>query len=414
MKFSQLLICLPIIVLASTLPLYGGNSIFSYHGAPCQNFGNDIYGMSMGDVGVSDIFRKNTGYGNPAMLGNTTKTLFSTGLLFGWTGYSSEYSNANKTFKDNSLDFPFFSVAVPYRSHHFGFQFNSLASGVAKNRTPVTVDTVSFTELQSVDSYIYRADLLYAYSLKFINLGIGLNYYFGHDIRAFEQQFNPETGYVVFDTHEILERTYKNPSASVGITANLKSTALGAYFTKGCTLSGEIIRSSIHETENLGKTEHIIPNHIAAGLTQKLGNEFKVSTDVKIDLWGMENQTQYPKDSWKIGIGFAQEPSEGSKTTLVGQMPKRFGIYHRLLPFEVNNNPVTETALTCGLTLPIKQSDNRLDFGLQYLWRGNLDKNNLQDRSLMFMLGLTGFDVISHEYKRMTPREIPEIEELTE
>jgi len=410
MKLKLLIGTMSMVMLAVIMPLNAGNSIFSYYGAPCQNFGNDIYGMTMGDVGVSDVFRKNTGYGNPAILGTTTKTLFSSGLLFGWTGYSSNYSNIKRTYKDNSLDFPFFSVAVPYNAHHFGFQFNSLASGVAKNQLTSVVDSVTITETQSVDNYLYRADLLYAYSLKHINVGVGLNYYFGHDIRRFYQ----DSGYGIFNTSEKLEQNYKNPSATVGFTADYQNTSVGAYFTKGCTLKGESTRSSIHETENLGKIEHIIPNHIAVGLTRKMMNEYKVSSDLQIDLWGMENQAEYTKYSWKIGIGLAHEPADNTRKTLVGQMPKRIGFSYRLLPFEINNNTVTETALTCGLTIPIKNSNNRLDFGFQYLMRGNIDKHNLQDRSLMFMVGLTGFDVISHENKRTAPRDIPEVEELSE
>ncbi len=410
MNFKPILVCMSIIVLTSMLPLFGGNSIFSYHGTPCQNFGNDIYGMSMGDVGVSDIFRKNTGYGNPAILGNASQTLFSTGLMFGWTNYSSEYQNLKKTYRDNSMDFPFFSIAVPYRAHHFGFEFNSMASGVAKNQITSVVDTVITTEVQSTDNYIYRADLIYAYSLKNFNFGASLDYYFGHDIRRFYQ----DSGYGIFNTSEKLQRTYKNPTATVGFTAKFNTLALGAYFTSGCTLEGESIRSSIHETENLGTYKHVLPNHIAIGLTKKFMNTYKISSDLQVDLWKMENQIDNTQDSWKLGLGFAEEPAEDTRKTILGQMPKRIGVSYRVLPFEVNNNAVTETALTGGLTIPLKNSGNRIDIGLQYLMRGSLDKHNLQDRSFMFMLGLTGFDILSGPFKRTKPREIPQVEELTE
>lgn len=425
MKLRLLLCTMSIIMLTLFLPLHAGNSIFSYHGTPCQNYGNDVYGMSMGDVGVSDVFRKNTGYGNPAMLGNATKTLFSSGLLFGWTNYASESATSSKkTYKDNSLDFPYFSVAIPYRAHHFGFQFNSLASGVIKNQTtftyPTSTGTNTVTEKQSINEYIYRADLIYAYNYKNFNVGLGLDYYFGHDNRSFRQNagfgvwtLNSE-GDSLFNTIEVLEKTFKNPSATLGVTAQFTDLSIGAYFTKGCTLKGESIRSSIHESENPVKIEHIIPNHIALGLTKKMMAEYKISSDFQIDLWKAENQAGYTQDSWKIGVGIAQEPADNNRRTLLGQMPKRLGFSYRQLPFEVNNNTVTETALTAGITLPIKLSDNRLDFGVQYLWRGNLAENNLQDRSLMFMIGLTGFDVLSKGSRRTAPREIPEVEEITE
>jgi hypothetical protein len=40
--------------------------------------------------------------------------------------------------------------------------------------------------------------------------------------------------------------------------------------------------------------------------------------------------------------------------------------------------------------------------------------NKLQDRSLMFMFGITGFDVLTRDFKRTAPREIPKAEELSE
>jgi hypothetical protein len=58
---------------------------FSFYGTPYQYYGNDIYSMGMGDAGATDIFRNNTGYANPAQYNLIKQSLFSTGLLFGYT-----------------------------------------------------------------------------------------------------------------------------------------------------------------------------------------------------------------------------------------------------------------------------------------------------------------------------------------
>lgn len=69
-------------------------------------------------------------------------------------------------------------------------------------------------------------------------------------------------------------------------------------------------------------------------------------------------------------------------------------------------------AYTAGLSIPLKNEVSRIDLAVQYLTRGSLEKNNLSDRSLMFMFGITGFDIISKAPDRTAPREIPKAEEI--
>lgn len=409
MKFNFVILCMTIVLVMLTSSLWSGNSIFSFYGTPWQYYGNDMYGMTMGDVGSSDIFRKNTGYGNPAILGASNRTLFSTGMMFGWTGYKSD-DGTQQTYRDNSLDFPFFSLGIPVNNHHFGFQFNSLASGVVENEMTFVVDSLSVTEKQSIDRYIYRADILYAFHYRYFNVGAGFNYYFGHDIRRFFQ--NGEFG--IFNTSERLERSYKNPSGTVGFTGSFQNVALGFVYSHECDLEGDMVRSSIHETENLGTIKYSIPTQITTGLTVKLKDEYKLSADYSLQFWKNAKYAEYENNSYKLAVGFAHEPKQGTRNTFLGKLPKRFGISYRKLPFEANDNPVTETSVSTGVTLPIKLSENRLDIGLQYTWRGNVDENNLQDRSLMFMFGITGFDILSKAFSRSAPRDIPSVEDITQ
>jgi len=397
------------IILVTATILTAGNSVFSFKGAPCQNFGYDVYGISMGGVGISDVFRTNTGYANPAILGETTKTLFSTGLLFGWTGYKSN-DNASKSYKDNSLDFPYFSVAIPVNNNHFGFQFNSLMSGVLKNQIRITQDSLNIVERQSVDHYIYRADLMYATHYESFNIGLGLNYFFGHETR----KFNQDAGFGIFNTSEVLEKSFKNPSFTVGFTGEFKNMATGFYYSHECSLKGDQIRTSIHETEDLGSVEYPIPSQIGTGITLNMMNEYKISSDLIVSLWKNANNSNYDRNSWKLGIGFAHEPGASNRKTFLGKLPKRIGISYRELPFLSDNKSISEISIASGLTFPLKDNESQLDLGIQYLIRGSLDKNNLQDNSLMFIIGATGYDILSKAFNRKAPRKIPVIEDISE
>lgn len=408
---TRLILCcfMLTIIIFTVTPLVAGNSVFSYNGTPIRNYGNDIYGMTMGDVGIADVYRQNTGYGNPAMLGSTTHTLFSTGLMMGWTQYTSQ-AVAKENFRDNSLDFPFFSMAFPLQNHRLGFQFNSVASGEMNNQTSFVIDSTTVVEKQAINRYIYRADVMYAYNFGWLNVGAGLNYYLGHETRW----FNQNGGFGFFNTTEQLSKTYKNPSFEAGFTAALHNISVGVVYNAGATLKGDITRTSIHEVEDLGEASLQISDHIGAGITTKFLNEYKVSADLHYDLWANTNSTVNTRNSLKLGIGFADEPKADSRKTFVGKMPKRIGFSYRTLPFEVNGNTVTETAITGGLTLPVKETNNSLDFGLQYFMRGNTDKNTMQDRGLMIMFGITGFDILTRDANRSAPRDIPKTEEIAE
>jgi hypothetical protein len=121
-------------VLAVVGLLGAGNSIFAYDGIPVRYYGNDVYGLSMGDTGSADVFRYNSGFANPALHNSSNRTLLATGLLFGFTRYQSEDNAGNRrSFVDNSLDLPYFSLSIPVKKHRLGFQFNSYASGLVNN-----------------------------------------------------------------------------------------------------------------------------------------------------------------------------------------------------------------------------------------------------------------------------------------
>ncbi|MCK7532226.1 MAG: hypothetical protein MZV63_14960 [Marinilabiliales bacterium] len=81
-------------------------------------------------------------------------------------------------------------------------------------------------------------------------------------------------------------------------------------------------------------------------------------------MWGSAKYSEYTKDGWKLGIGYANEPKEDTHRTFIGQMPKRLGMYYRTLPFESGGNPVTETAVSAGIHHP--RQKQRKQAGLRF------------------------------------------------
>ncbi len=404
---------LPLLLLAC-FPLLAGNSVFAFDGNPIRYYGNDIYSLGMGDTGASDVFRINSGYGNPALHNLNNRSLFSTGLIPGYNYYSSKDSTGTKSnYLDNSLDFPFFSLSIPLKQHRMGFQFSSHSSGMVANQREFLVieeqDTMKVTEKNSMDRYIYRADLIYSFAWGHNSVGVSGNYYFGHEIRNFKQ----DAGFAAFNTEEEIVRDYKNPGFTVGYIRHQERFAVGAYYSLGVNMKGEEIRSSIHETEedSLFVYEYKIPPVYSASVTVLPFPEFKLAADFHYEPWKHIDPATYT-DSWKASLGLAFEPAAKEDRKGIMSLPLRTGVSWRHLPFQVNDNGIDELSLSLGVSLPLKGEVNRIDVGFQYSRRGNLDQNGLLDNSYLLMFGFTGFDILSAAPDRSAPREIPEKADL--
>ncbi|MEF3694164.1 MAG: hypothetical protein V3576_02335 [Candidatus Cloacimonadota bacterium] len=406
MKRIVLTVCL--IALAAALA--AGNSIFAYDGYPVQFYGRDIYSMGMGETGSSDVFRVNNGYANPALSADSNLSLFSTGLILGWTQYKSETAaQGEQSFTDNSLDLPYFSMSIPYRKHRFGFQFNSFASGLVSNETSWedSASGLSITEQQEMDRYIYRADLIYSYKLRNLSLGLSGNFYFGHETHSFIQ----ESGSGIFDVREQLIRKYKNPTATFGTIYRLPKLAFGAYYTLPVTLKGDLVRTSIHEVEDPVDYEQDLPAQLSASVTALPSRTLKIAADMVYEDWTAirSNGVQ----SLKLGLGLAYEPVREEYETGLGKIPLRAGLSWRKLGFKsAEGNEINELSLSTGVSFNLARLANRLDLGFQYTRRGDLTENGLMDSSFMLMLGMTGFDILTKAPDRKAPREIPLAEEI--
>ncbi|HNX00940.1 MAG TPA: hypothetical protein PLE74_01505 [Candidatus Cloacimonadota bacterium] len=398
---------LVLILFCMIIPAWAGNSIFSFDGFPNQYYGNDIYGLSMGDTGMADTYRLNTGFGNPALIARTKNAVFSTGVMFGYTNYKDD---TNKKFRDNSLDFPYFNMVIPISNHKLGFQFQSLSSGIVNDQrtiTPADTTEISYTERNAVDSYLYRVDFMYSYPYKYFDFGIALNYYLGHETHSISQ----DSGNSPFNTFYSLYKTYDNPGVSIGFIKKMKKMSTALTYVSAAKLTGDSELKSIQITNDLGKSEYNLPNRFSLGMTLNHNDKFRSSYEIHYDMWNAANNPENTEDSWKIGVG-ADYIANNNADHFLARMPLRAGLSWRRLPFLKNGNAIDEKSASIGLTLPLKNPDNRIDLGFIFSMRGDKSKNLVQENSAMFLLGITGFDIFTREHRRTEPREIPKVEEI--
>ncbi|MBN2829594.1 MAG: hypothetical protein JXR56_04675 [Candidatus Cloacimonetes bacterium] len=418
-RYSKVLILTIVAALLSS-GLWGGNSIFSRYGFPILNEGYDVYGMGMGNTGSGDFLRMNHGIGlNPALSTTATNVLFSTGLKMGFTDFA---DNQGNSFRDTSFDFPYFSMQVPLNRHHLAFQFTSLMSGNLQNTATgvSTVDGVDYTldTYESFYSYLYRADLLYAYKFKHLSIGTGVNYYLGNRKQKVTQDYigigpdiDTEDVNAGYDTFYEVDNTYQNPGFTVGLGMKYEKMSFGLSYLSSVDLNNTKEYHSILNTVEIEDDSFILPHIINAGAAFRVKNVWKMNMDFRYSLWESSDIVADAVNTWRVGAGVAYQPLSGEEKILK-KFPIRVGYTMRLLPFQANNSNLFENTFTCGMTFPIKTISSRLDFAYQLSKRGNKGDNDIEEYSHMFMIGISGFDIFQKTLKRDKPREIPKAEEL--
>jgi hypothetical protein len=396
-----------LITLCFTVAVFG-NSIFSFDGMPIQNYGSDVYAYGMGDAGSGDLFRVNTNYTNPAMAASANKVIFSTAVTAGFVWYADDNGNG---FRDDALDLPYFTFSFPMKKHRFGFAFNSFSSGNLENSAQSSDDApYDFEEINRVSSGLFKADLLYAFKNKFLNVGVSTNYYFGHHIQYFKQDYD-DSG--MTDTKYEIEKKFKKPGFTVGVSKKIGKVSFGTSYSSYTKLDGDKYYKYVFSPyiDTLGITDYEIPARVSGGLTVKISERFKLSADVNYELY--ESTDSFEFNTYKAALGLAYDPLSGYGKWFE-RIPLRCGGYYRELPFKLegNNEKITEIAGTFGFSIPLKSKGKKLDFGIKLLQRGDVDVHGVQDKSAMFTIGITGFDIFGKRKKKTEHRDIPEADEV--
>ncbi|MFO7896563.1 MAG: hypothetical protein R6U84_06505 [Candidatus Cloacimonadales bacterium] len=386
------------------------NSIFSFQGMANQYYGNDLYSSGMGDAGINDLFRINTGYRNPSMLASSNIVIFSTAVSSGFQNY---YDDNDNSFRDDGFFLPYFTASFPILQHRFGLKYSLLSSGnldTFSENTLVSDDDEEFayTEQNSIISNVYQIDLAYAWKNRFLNLGIAGNYYIGHRINYWEFDFEDAT---LLDSEYERTELFKNPGFTVGISKRLEKFSMGLAYSNPVELKGDITFAYDHPPyeDELASPDFFleVPAKISAGVTWKFAETFKLHADAHLEMW--EDTKSYEENSTKFAAGLSYDPLSGYGKWYES-IPLRSGFSYRKLPFQINNSQINELKASFGLSIPLQSPNKRIDLAVEYLTRGDSAEHGFSEDSLMFSIGVTGFDIFSRRPKKIAPRDIPEAE----
>jgi hypothetical protein len=393
-----------ILVLSCMMTVAWADSIFSVLGMPEEFEGVDVYGLGMGGVGYSDLFRSNIGLGNPSLAASSNTVLFSSTFAMGLYQFKSDRGDQ---FTRDGACIPGFSFMAPYHQLRFGAGGRLLTGGNIESRMQKSYaigdDVIDLTEIQRLQANIFEGDLSCAWANPTLNVGAALNYYVGSRIRFMEQEY-VSTSYITSkyeSTHY-----YRNPGFTLGVSKRVGDWSFGAAFASRAHLAGSSEFTTIFSQDKLADDDFTLPNRIDAGVTHRLTRQFKGSMEFGYDLWADTGTYENGRNTMRAAIGFAFDPLEHGNPWY-GRIPARFGAQYRQLPFQSDNADIDEITLSGGFSLPLVSTQRQVHFSAQYIMRGESSSNGYADRTVMISMSAVGFDFFSARKKKIEHRDIP-------
>jgi hypothetical protein len=395
-----------------------GNTVFAPYGVPLQSYGNDVYGLGMGDTGISDLNRINCNQDNPSLLVTASNVTLSTALNMGYFWYKDDV----KSFRDDAMYLPYFTLSVPLQNHRLGISLNSVYSGnldtVAKGLSTGGTDGVSYDEVIRKTEDVFRTSLHYALKNRYINIGASLIYYFGNRLNYWSLDFE-DSSYI--DSKYEYEKKYSGLGYKAGVSKMLGNLSLGASFEPSVNLSGSYIfrYNFAPEEDTLSEDTKLykVPQNLNAGFTYMFTKTFKLSMESNYIYWSRisdryksdTGQMRSYHDSWRLSGGVSYDPVSGYGKWYE-RIPLRMGLSYSELPFESEDAVVKELSVSAGSTIQLDSPGRKLDYAIRYVHRGNMENTGYRDESLQFIISVTGFDIFIKTPKRTEPREIPKVD----
>lgn len=411
MKISYTLILLLAVLLLSA------NTVFAPYGMPLRSYGNDVYGMGMGDTGIGDVTRINCNQENPSLMVTVNKVTVSTAASLGYFWYKNEATS----FKDDELYLPYFTLFVPVKSHRIGISLNSVSSGnldTAKEDIISAIDSeLSYDEIIRKREDLFKTSFHYAWKNPYLNMGASMSYYFGNQTNYWSLDFD-DSNYT--DTKYEYEKIYSGINYKLGLNRQIGSFSLGLSWEPSAELEGSYrFRYNYgSEVDTLANEENLftVPENIGVGISYNFTRSMKFNLDGYFINWS-DTETAYIKENgerdfydsiWRIGGGISYDPVLGYGKWYTN-IPFRFGASYSQLPFQMNEEELNEISLTAGSTIQLDAPGRKLDFALKYVYRGNNGHSGYRDESLQLVIGVTGFDIFKQRRKRTQERDIPKV-----
>ncbi len=382
----------------SVLNRYGiGNLEYSYSARKA----------GMGDLGTAVEDKDYISVSNPASWNLINSSRFEFGTIFNGL-YVKDNSDSRFYSKGYFSGFvfgvPLYSAwgitaaagIIPYST--IGYEAKTEVAASTVGTTVVPAYTVTSKGDGGVSKIFFGSSYRYK---EVISLGATLDYYFGNRTYKSQIDFNGS------GTNSQFSRSYKGQgvggtfgfisgdvSRSLLQFPNVSGLKFGAAFSFISSLNTDsvlITNSNLFaDTNSYGSGKIEMPLRLSAGISFKLYDKYLMSLDYLYQDWSgyTVNSASDPNLAAVSKFSLGSEYRVAADGGAWDRMIYRCGVSYGSSPYKINGSQINELGLSAGLSVAVAR-DNYLDLGIQYLRRGSVTDNFIQENLIKVTVGVS-------------------------
>ena len=373
--------------------------------------GNAINRLMGGLDIVSDSLHANLN--NPASLGDLKLVTYGLGLNYKSTKLSSSASNESVT----SASIDYLVVAIPTKKFTFGFGILPATSVGYRLQSVIEGDDINNVVNRNEGfGGLNQTFLSIGFKVfEFLNFGVSANYNFGKITNeSSRQEQNIDFGTFFIKTSSLVGFNYRFATQlKIRLTSEVRLDAMAYYVPKNslnATNESVYFTRSV-STQNLGDIENV---DLAASNLKKtsisLGDQYSFGLGItKAKKWfvggqySQRNSADYVNNfisldnityanGSRLSFGGFYLPDYSSITSYWKRIVYRAGVRFEDTGVLFNNQPLKETGISFGVSLPMAGFSNA-NIGLEFGKRGSQDNGLIQESYWNLIVGLSLNDI---------------------
>ena len=373
--------------------------------------GNAINRLMGGLDIVSDSLHANLN--NPASLGDLKLVTYSLGLNYKSTKLSSSASNESVT----SASIDYLVVAIPTKKFTFGFGILPATSVGYRLQSVIEGDDINNVVNRNEGfGGLNQTFLSIGFKVfEFLNFGVSANYNFGKITNeSSRQEQNIDFGSFFTKTSSLAGFNYRFATQlKIPLTSKVRLDAM-AYYVPNNSLTAtneSVYFTRSVTTQDLGDFENVDLAAINLDETTiSLGNQYSFGLGITKDKkwfvggqYSRRNSADYVNNfisldnityanGSRLSFGGFYLPDYSSITSYWKRIVYRAGVRFEDTGVLFNNQPLKETGISFGVSLPMAGFSNA-NIGLEFGKRGSQDNGLIQESYWNLIVGLSLNDI---------------------
>jgi hypothetical protein len=373
--------------------------------------GNAINRLMGGLDIVSDSLHANLN--NPASLGDLKLVTYSLGLNYKSTKLSSSASNESVT----SASIDYLVVAIPTKKFTFGFGILPATSVGYRLQSVIEGDDINNVVNRNEGfGGLNQTFLSIGFKFfEFLNFGVSANYNFGKITNeSSRQEQNIDFGTFFTKTSSLAGFNYRFATQlKIPLTSKVRLDAM-AYYVPNNSLTAtneSVYFTRSVTTQDLGDFENVDLAAINLDETTiSLGNQYSYGLGITKDKkwfvggqYSRRNSADYVNNfisldnityanGSRLSFGGFYLPDYSSITSYWKRIVYRAGVRFEDTGVLFNNQPLKETGISFGVSLPMAGFSNA-NIGLEFGKRGSQDNGLIQESYWNLIVGLSLNDI---------------------